>query len=110
MTAHGYYSLVVGEIGYSRDQFLYSLKWWEIKAIIEGYRKRERTFLLMTRWQTYMIMLTGMADLRKAGIHSATDLMTFSWEKQEMLMKGFTPEEMEEIDKMLGLSKNTKEQ
>ena len=95
----------MGEIGFPRDQFLYVLKWWEIKAIIDGYRKRERTYLLMTRWSTFMVMCTGMADLKKAGIHSAEDLLQFSWEKDEQHKNMFTPEELAEIDKMLNANR-----
>jgi len=91
----------VGEVGYNRNEFLHELRWWEIKAIIDGYRKRDRTYLLMTRWSTFMIMCTGMADLKKAGIHSADDLMRFSWEESERRNDMFTPEELAEIDKML---------
>lgn len=91
----------MGEIGYDRKDFLYELRWWEILAIIKGYRKRERTYLLMTRWSTYMIMCTGMADLRKAGIISASDLMEFSWEADEKRGSMFTPEELAEIDMVL---------
>ena len=95
----------MGEVGFSRDKFLYGLKWWEIKAIIDGYRKRERTYLLMTRWSTYMIMCTGMADLRKAGIKSESDLMEFSWENDERRSTMFSQEELTEIDKMLNPNK-----
>lgn len=95
----------MGEVGFSRDKFLYGLKWWEIKAIIDGYRKRERTYLLMTRWSTYMIMCTGMADLPKAGITSAQDLMEFSWENDEKRHTMFSPDELAEIDKMLNPNK-----
>ena len=91
----------MGEVGYNRNEFLHELRWWEIKAIIDGYRKRERTYLLMTRWSTFMIMCTGMADLKKAGIHSDDDLMRFSWEESERRNDMFTPEELAEIDKML---------
>jgi hypothetical protein len=84
-------------VGFSRDKFLYALKWWEIKAIIDGYRKRERTYLLMTRWSTFMIMSTGMADLSKAGIKTEKDLIRFSWEESNM----FTKEELAELDKLL---------
>lgn len=97
----------MGEVGFSRDKFLHGLKWWEIKAIIDGYRKRERTYLLMTRWSTFMIMCTGMADLKKAGINSATDLMQFPWEADSMRDRMFTPEEMQAIDKMLHQGKGT---
>ena len=73
--------MVVGEIGFPREEFLYVLKWWEIKAIIDGYRKRERTFCVMTRWSTFMTMCTGMADMKKAGLHKPEDLLTFPWER-----------------------------
>ena len=75
--------MVVGEIGFPREEFLFLLKWWEIKAIIDGYRKRERTFCVMTRWSTFMTMCTGMADMKKAGLHKPEDLLTFPWEKNK---------------------------
>lgn len=91
----------MGEIGFNRDQFLHVLKWWEIRAIIDGYRKRERTYLLMTRWSTFMLMCTGMADLKKAGIFNAQDLLTFPWEQDEQLRNLPTPEEFEEMNRIL---------
>ena len=94
----------MGEVGFSRDKFLYALKWWEIKAIIDGYRKRERTYLSMTRWSTYMIMCTGMADLKKAGIFKVTDLMKFPWDNDTDSM--YSEEEMAAIQAQLG-KKNT---
>lgn len=90
----------MGEVGFNRDQFLHTLKWWEIRAIIDGYRKRERTYLLMTRWSTFMVMCTGMADLKKAGIFKAEDLLQFSWEKAEQQKNMFTAEELAEIDRL----------
>lgn len=30
----------MGEIGISREDFLYQLTWWEINSIIRGYRRR----------------------------------------------------------------------
>lgn len=93
--------MVVGEIGFDRDQFLHLLKWWEIRAIIDGYHKRERTYCVLTRWSTFMIMCTGMADLKKAGIHHAEDLMTFPWEKDEKLKSMFNEDEFEELNRLL---------
>jgi hypothetical protein len=34
--------LLVGEIGVSRHEFLYDLRFWEVDAIIRGYRRRNR--------------------------------------------------------------------
>lgn len=95
----------MGEIGISRNDFLYILRWWEIKAIIDGYRKREHTYMLMTRWSTFMIMSTGMADMRKAGLHHPEDLLTFSWEQDERRKDLPTPEEFEEMKRILSAGK-----
>ena len=32
----------MGEIGVSRREFLYELRFWEVDAIIKGYRRRNR--------------------------------------------------------------------
>jgi hypothetical protein len=34
--------LVVGEIGISRREFLYDLRFWEVRRIVRGYRRRDR--------------------------------------------------------------------
>lgn len=73
----------MGEVGIERNLFLYDLQFWEIQAIIDGYRKREHTYLIMTRWATYMQMCAGMADLHKAGIENPEDLLRFPWEQEE---------------------------
>ena len=39
---HEIYQLIVGEIGISRAEFLYELRFWEVDAIIKGYRRRNR--------------------------------------------------------------------
>ena len=40
LTAYDYYELFVGEIGLSRREFLYDIKFWEARRILRGYRKR----------------------------------------------------------------------
>lgn len=87
----------MGEVGIERDTFLYEIEFWEIKCIVSGYRKRERTFCLMTRWATFMQMCTGMADISKSGIHTPEDLMRFPWEKEQNEAAPITEEEQEEI-------------
>lgn len=86
----------MGEIGYNRHEFLHELKWWEIKLIIRGYRKRERTFCTMTRWAAFMTV-SAFADLKKVGIHSAEDLLRFPWEKTELPSE----EDIEELRQLL---------
>ena len=34
--------MFVGEIGISRHDFLYDIRFWEVRRIIRGYRKRDR--------------------------------------------------------------------
>jgi len=36
------YQLFVGEIGISRREFLYDIRFWEARRIIRGYRRRDR--------------------------------------------------------------------
>lgn len=77
----------MGEIGISRIAFLYELPLWEIRAIANGYRKRERGAWERCRWQTFMLMHNGFVNLKEAGIYDATDLITFPWEKtQDIVM------------------------
>ena len=34
--------MLVGEIGIPRHEFLYDLRFWEVRRIIRGYRQRDR--------------------------------------------------------------------
>lgn len=95
--------MLVGEIGIPHDRFMYGLCWWQIKSIVKGYRKRERTFCVMTRWATFMQMCTGMADLTKAGIYEAQDLIRFEWEKDSSIPEDEVVEQMRE--KLLKMNK-----
>lgn len=62
---------------------LNDLWYWEIKAIIAGYRKRDQQAWERTRWQTFMLMHNGMVDLSKAGITSPIDLLRFPWDTDD---------------------------
>lgn len=59
------------------------LYFWEMRAIIAGYRKREQAAWERTRWQTFMLMHNGMIDLSGAGIDSPTDLIAFPWDDDD---------------------------
>jgi len=39
--AHDIYQLLVGEIGIPRHEFLYDIRFWEVRRIIRGYRRRD---------------------------------------------------------------------
>ena len=72
----------MGEIGYSRREFLYDLRWWEIRCIIRGYNRRHRDLWSSSRWQTYNLMqaFCGSKALGEAGIYKPTDLIKFPWD------------------------------
>lgn len=82
MSAHDYYTLIVGEIGVNPDTF-YKLSWWEVCSIIRGYNRRHRQLWSVGRWHAYNIMSAmPYADLQKAGINRPTDLIQFPWEQE----------------------------
>lgn len=74
---------LVGEIGISRIEYLYTLDYVDIIQIERGYERRNAHLWSATRWQTYYTMLSacGSEGMEKAGIYSPMDLMTFPWER-----------------------------
>lgn len=73
------YSILVGEIGIDRHEFLYELHLWEIRSILAGYRRRERVQWETTRWQTWCIL-----NALGAKIHSFSDLLPLPWEDENI--------------------------
>ena len=57
---------------------------WEVRCIIRGYTRRQRSLWSATRWQTYHIMLAqiGSEGMRSAGINKTDALMPFPWETE----------------------------
>lgn len=84
----------MGEIGFDRHEFLHDLKLWEIQAIVDGYRNRARPMWEAARLNAFFIM-SSMVDMSKAGIHSASDLITFPWEKKRKVGSEVQPTENE---------------
>ena len=74
------YQLVVGEIGIERDMFLYRMRFWEVRRIVAGNRRREQCSWEQTRWAVFWLMHNGMTDLKKAGISEPADLIRFPWD------------------------------
>ena len=87
----------MGEIGYSRREFLYDLRWWEARCIIRGYNRRHRDLWSSTRWQTYNIMASfvGGDKLSEKGINSPKDLLKFPWDSAPV-----TPLTSDEVKEM----------
>lgn len=88
----------MGEIGIARREYLYELSYWEIVLIVRGYSRRNREMWSAIRWQTYNLMCVSMADMKKAGILSPTDLLRFPWESSD-IQQGDMPTD-EEIERM----------
>ena len=45
--------MFVGEIGISRKEFLYDIRFWEARRIIRGYRKRGKIFMQLLAENVY---------------------------------------------------------
>lgn len=73
----------MGEIGVSHDDFMYRLKYWQVIAIIRGYRRRQQPIWEAARMNAFFCM-TGQADLNAMGVRNDRDLIRFPWERPEV--------------------------
>ena len=48
----------MGEIGISRKEFLYDIRFWEARRIIRGYRKRGKIFMQLLAENVYATIYT----------------------------------------------------
>ena len=84
--------MFVGEIGFPRKEFLYELKWWEIKSIIRGYNARHHHGWEQARLVAYNARFCmGSKD----PIPPLTEWIKFSWEQRSSI-----PISQEEIDEL----------
>lgn len=91
----------MGEIGYDRREFLYVLQFWEIRAIIRGYRARARGMWEAARLNAFFIMCS-MADMKKAGVTSDRALVRFPWEDDDVASEDQPDaEEVERLREMI---------
>lgn len=76
--------------------------------IAQGHANRNQDMWSATRWQTYHIM-GCLVDLKKAHIHSVTDLMEFPWERiKPTITKEDIKEMADELDAINAMnSKNS---
>ena len=89
ITAYDQYQYFVGEVGISRHEYLYELRFWEMMLIARGYERRKRDMWSAVRWQTFNLMWCSMADIKKAGIMRPSDLLSFPWERDDEDDDGF---------------------
>lgn len=55
-TAHDWYQRIVGEVGISRREFLYEMRWWEILMASRGYNHRHvltQQLIRLAGWSSY---------------------------------------------------------
>lgn len=89
----------MGEIGFNRHEFLYELSWWEIKAIIKGYRRRSKTILESARLYTYYILCA-----QGAKIDSPEKLQKFTWDDENRQQERISEEEVAELQALIAES------
>lgn len=72
------YEQFVGEIGIPRNEFLYELKFWELRAIMRGYQRRFHPIWDAARFMGYCSLKPWSKDIR-----NPSDLVQFTWEKEK---------------------------
>ena len=87
--------MLVGEIGIQRNEFLYTLRLWEINAIVKGYRRRTREHWEMTRH----LGLT-FCNVMGAKIDSAHDYLPLPWD-DKATSKELTEEEVNQLMELM---------
>ena len=90
--------MLVGEIGISRHEFYYELRWWEVRAIIRGYRKRYHPGWEQARLVAYNAHYC-MGSKTTPPIVS--EWLPFTWEKEESIESKLTESDISEMQKMI---------
>ena len=93
--------MLVGEIGIPRNDFLYKLRFWEINAIIKGYRRRHRE-----HWEMMRYLGLTFCNLMGAKLNSVQDYLPLPWD-DKLAGKELTEEE---VDQLLELMRKENEE
>ena len=90
----------MGEIGIQRLEYLYDLTFCDLLLIERGYARRHRNLWSATRWQAYNLMMAfvGNDAMKKSGIMSPKDLISFPWDFEPVIMS--EEEKQELMDEM----------
>ena len=72
----------MGEIGFPRREFLHELKWWEVRAIIRGYRRRSHPQWEQARLIAYQAHYS-MGVPKGESAKTLSEWLPFSWEKKQ---------------------------
>ena len=89
----------MGEIGIDRHTFLYELTWWELNAIVRGYRNRHHQAWERARMISYFARYAmGSKDTPPP----INEWIKFPWEKE-----GYDPVSEEDVKELQDLMANT---
>ena len=85
----------MGEIGIPRREFLYELRFWEVRRIIRGYRRRDRLKLQLLAECVYAAIHT----MRDPKGKTVEDLFPALFEDDEQIPSGpaLTQDEVSEL-------------
>lgn len=83
----------MGEIGIPRREFLYDLRFWEVRRIIRGYRQRDRLKYQMMAECVYAAMF-AMRDPKGKTVE---DLFPMLFEEDDDDLPEITDEEVDDL-------------
>lgn len=69
----------MGEIGFPRREFLYDIRWWEVRAIIRGYNARHHAGWEQARLVAYNAHYCMGS---KEPVPVVTEWIKFPWEQE----------------------------
>lgn len=74
--------MLVGEIGFPRQEFLHDIKWWEVRSIIRGYNRRHHHGWEQARLVAYNVHYC-MGVPQGHNIPTISEWIKFPWEKRD---------------------------
>lgn len=81
MSVHELFRMLVGEIGISRREFWYELTWREVRAIVDGYKRRRRDGWDQARLVAYHVAYCmGVPEGKTVPL--ITEWLPFNWDRQ----------------------------
>lgn len=92
----------MGEIGFDRHEFLYDLKFWEIRSIIRGYNARHHAGWEQARLVAYNAHYCMGS---KNPIPDIEQWITFPWEKPDPIPQEDIDDIQDELNAILNSQK-----
>ena len=88
----------MGEIGISRREFLYEVRFWEVRRIIAGYRKRDRIKLQLLAECAY----ASLYSMRDPKGKTPTDLFPGIFDEDaDEIKEEITEEDKRELQELI---------